>query len=133
VKRLGLLIGGSLFLWAVLAYPGWYLQGDLALFQSSVALALCLIPAVATYIWAARAFRGSPQTQALAMFGGSGFRMFLVLGVGYGLMLWRSDWFSSEFWIWVLIFYLAILALEVWILVQISEAKDASDGPSAAP
>lgn len=134
MKPLGLLIGGSLLLWGVLLYPGWRLQGDEALLQSSVALALCLIPAVATYVWAVVSFKGAPETQALAVFGGSGIRMFLVLGVSYVLTNWYGQWFSSDFWFWVLIFYLAVLGLEVWMLVRMNKPQqDASGGPAQGP
>lgn len=123
------LIGGAVLLWGILLYPGWLWQGPDAFPQSAAALGLCLIPAVGTFLWASRAFRGSPESQMAAMLGGSGIRMFLVLGLGFGFTQWWPETFPTEFWGWILVFYLFILGLEIRLLIRAHAPQDVVASP----
>lgn len=117
MRRLGILVIGSLLLWVALVIPGRLLGGDEAVFLSSVALALCLIPAVATMAWALRAGT-SPEAQLLMILGGTGVRMGIVLGGGLLLTQLLPEQFPSVFWIWLVVFYLFILGLEMTLIVR---------------
>src|SRR5690606_11321097 len=100
-----------------LLWPGQW-QGNLI--SSIVALAVCLIPSVATLLWSSWGFKQSPEQQLTIVLGGTGIRMFFVLGVG--LIVSLSIGFIREhalfFWAWILILYLYTLGLEMFILLR---------------
>jgi hypothetical protein len=112
-----MLVAGSLLLWLALVYPARQLGGDEAVFLSTVALALCLVPAVATMAWALRA-GSTPESQLLMILGGTGVRMGIVLGGGLLLTRLFPDDFPSAFWVWLVVFYLFTLGLEMTLLVR---------------
>lgn len=117
-QRLGLLIGGTLVLWAVVVYPASRLLGPEALVQSLAAMLLCLVPAVATMAFALRAFNRSGEEQLLAVLGGTGVRMAVVLGLGWLGFTLVPELHANAFWIWLIVFYLATLGLEMTLLVR---------------
>ena len=104
-------------MWGALLYPSWLLWGEDALLQSGVALALCLVPAVATFV-AIRQLTMTAATRLLATLGATGIRMGIVLGLGLLLHTQRPETFSAGFLYWLLVFYLVILGLEVGLLVR---------------
>jgi hypothetical protein len=118
-------------LWLVLLAPAWWWYGELALIQSGVALALSLVPAVATLIWADRVWKNSPEMQLLAALGGSGVRMAIVLGVGACLYFQYPETFSAAFLVWLLIFYLVFLALEMTLLLRPGKSLPGHDTKAA--
>jgi hypothetical protein len=122
MRRLGILVVGSLLLWLAILFPAYQLGGDEAIFLSAVALSLCLIPAVATMAWALRAGT-SPESQLLMILGGTGVRMGIVLGGGLLLTRLYPDNFPAAFWIWLVVFYLFILGLEMTLLVRGSKTS----------
>jgi hypothetical protein len=111
------LVCGAMGLWLVALYPGWLLAGEQALLQSTTAVLLCLIPALATFYWAIRS-GNSPEKQLLATLGGSGIRVFTVVVAGFALYLTWPEVFNDFFWVWIAIFYLFLLALETFLLVK---------------
>ena len=116
-KRLAILVGGSLALWWVLAYPAYHLGGVPGLVSSAVALGLCLAPTVATLVWANWASGSSPEQQLLMVLGGTGVRMAFVLGSALILYCTEAYFQNMSFWMWILVFYLLTLALEIVLLV----------------
>jgi len=122
MRRLAILVGGALLLWLAVLFPAYQLGGDEAIFLSAVALALCLIPAVATMAWALRADT-SPESQLLMILGGTGVRMGIVLGGGLLLTRLLPEHFPGAFWIWLVVFYLFILGLEMTLLVRGSKTS----------
>jgi hypothetical protein len=118
MRRVLVLASVGVGLWLVLLTPAWWWYGELALLQSGVALALSLVPAVATLLWADRVWKNSPEMQLLAALGGSGVRMAIVLGVGALLYFQYPETFSAAFLVWLLIFYLVFLALEMTLLLR---------------
>lgn len=122
-RHLALLCAGSLAVWVVgaaLSCILWpeYLQANLLC--SLLALVLCLIPTGATFVWASWGYKQSPEQQLTAALGGTGIRMFFVLGVGLFLSL-SVAFVRSHivfFWGWVLVLYLCTLGLEMVILVR---------------
>ena len=116
VQRLAFLIGGTLALWVALVYPASRLLGPEALIQSLSAMLLCLLPAVATMAFALRAFTRSSEEQLLAILGGTGLRMAVVLGFGLLGFVFVPELHANAFWIWLIVFYAATLALEMTLL-----------------
>ena len=117
MKKIGWLLGSTIFLWALLIYPSWLLWGDGAWVQSLTALVLCLLPALAVLIWMKHSI-GSPENQVLAVLGGTGLRMFFVLGAGLLLTQALPEIYTESFWGWVGVFYLFVLALETMLILK---------------
>lgn len=115
-RRLAWLIAGSLGLWALSAYPAQRFGGDAALLYSAVAAALCLVPAAGTLAWSEWVSRRSAEEQFLTILGGTGLRMTVVLGVGLALYSLVPLFGRSSFWLWLLLFYLFTLFLEIVLL-----------------
>lgn len=128
IRRLGALVAGIIAFWAVLAALVWLLwdraidpesgpSREVALTFSGVAALLCLLPALGTLAWSAWGQQHSPEQQLYAALGGSGIRMFFVLGAG--MLLTNLPYFQQPgFWMWVLAFYLFTLLLEVVLVLR---------------
>jgi hypothetical protein len=131
-KRVGLLIGGTLLAWAIAAYPAHLLGGDAALVYSVVALGLCLVPTALTLLWAEWSYQQSPEQQLTIVLGGTGVRMGIVLGVGLLLYVLVPYFQQPGFWVWLLVFYLFTLALEIVLVVRGRSAAERQQGPVSA-
>jgi hypothetical protein len=69
-------------------------------------------------LWAGWAFRQSPEQQLLMLLGGTGVRLGVVLGAGLVLTTFVPFFGQPSFWLWLLVFYLITLALEVVLVVK---------------
>ncbi len=116
-RRLGLLLGTLLLLWGAAAYPAYALGGERAVVFSAVALLLCLAPASLTMFWAEWTFRRAPQHYLMMVLGATGVRMFVVLGAALAVNRAEAYFRDRSFWVWVLVFYLVTLAVEVVLLL----------------
>lgn len=116
-RRLLLLLTVPLGVWLVAAYPVHRLGGDEALVHSATAAALCLLPTSLTLVWSAWAERQSSDQQVMAMLGGTGVRLFTVVGLGLVLHLAVPYFAGQRFLVWLLVYYLLTLALEMALLV----------------
>ncbi len=119
-KRLLQLIGGSMLFWLLVSIPARYLGGgDAAVVYSLSAVLICLIPTAATLYWGMRAVQGPPEQQLMVVMGGTGIRMLFVLLVGLALYKLVPYYQTYQgFWIWLLVFYLFTLALEMILLLS---------------
>lgn len=117
-KRLALLIAGLSAAWLLAAYPAYLVWGETAVVYSAVALALCLLPTAATLAWAGWADRQSAEQQLGMVLGGTGVRMFFVLGAGLVLYYSASYFQHQSFWLWILAFYMIALTLETLLIVR---------------
>lgn len=139
-QRIGWLIGGSLAFWLVsvsLAHLLWRESVVLStlgsgsvprvLMDSVVALLLCLFPTVAVLVWASKAPATSPSQRMIQMLGSGGLRMASVLGMGM-LLYSQVPEFQGQpsFWVWVLIFYLVTLVLEIIALARPTSAENSA-------
>jgi F0F1-type ATP synthase assembly protein I len=113
-----LLLGGSLAFWVLLAVPARLIWGDQVAVEGGVACLICTLPALATSMWIFRTRNQRPAQQMAAILGGTGLRMFGVLFVAlalYFLVPWLQD---VAFWIWLLVFYMFTLALEMTLVLK---------------
>jgi hypothetical protein len=118
MKQAALLTGCAILLGLALAYPAWLMGGEAALIQEATALGLCLVPAVGTSLWRVQSAAASPEVQLMAVLGGTGVRLAVVLGCGV-LLYWNlRDTYTDSFWIWLLVFYLFTLGLEVGLAIR---------------
>jgi hypothetical protein len=124
MKRLGLLVAGVLAMWCLLAMPAKYLWGEAAVVYTAVAAGVCLVPTAVTLICGIRVNRTSPELLLVTVLGATGLRMAAVLGVGLVLYLNLPYFHATAFWISLLIFYLATLALETTLLVGHSPNRE---------
>jgi hypothetical protein len=123
MRRALILTAVGVVLWAVLIGPALSWFGEIALLHSTVALALSLVPGVATMLLADAAWRRSPDLQVLAALGGSGVRMALALGIGLVLFFGYRQTFGAVFLAWLMIFYLVLLGVEVMLLLQPAQTQ----------
>lgn len=128
-RSLGFLVGGSLAFWLVVAYPAWLLGGDAAVVFSAVAGLLCLVPTAVTLLWCLRSSAGAPEQQLLAAMGGMGVRLVVVLGVGMALFHALPYFHYRSFWIWIIVFYLFTLTLEMGLILTRHSTTDRSQNP----
>lgn len=117
IKRLVLLMAGSLAFWVLVAIPLRLVRGDQEVVYTAVAVLLCLVPTAATLVWSGWALRGPPERQLLLVLGGSGTRLFFVLLSGLTIYVFVPYFQQPAFWLWVLVFYLFTLALEMVLLL----------------
>lgn len=129
IKTVGLLIAGTLALWLATAYPAHLLGGQAAVVYSAVAAGLCLVPAVGTLLWCWWALRNAPEQQLLGVLGGTGVRLLVVTGSAVALYLQVPYFTATAFMIWVIVFYLATLTLEVCLLLT----RHLPAGPQRSP
>jgi hypothetical protein len=117
--KLLVLIGGCLAFGLLVALPARHLGGgDVAVVYAGTAMFLCLLPAAATLAWAQWAFRQDPQQQLTAVLGASGIRIFAVMLAAFTLYSYLPFYREQAgFWIWLIVFYLFTLALEMTLLL----------------
>jgi hypothetical protein len=69
-----------------------------------------------TLIWASQVRQPGPQQTMLIVFGSTGIRMVSVLAGGLLLATLDPYFQQTAFWLWLAVFYLFMLALEVALL-----------------
>lgn len=112
------LLSATLALWIALVIPARMIWGDVAVIQSGSACLLCVLPACGTLIWIVRSRDQRPAQQMAAILGGTGLRMFGVLAAALVLFAAVPPLHEVAFWIWILVFYLFTLALEMALVVR---------------
>jgi hypothetical protein len=125
MRRLGLLLVAVLAFWVLLAVPVKLLAEDEnAWVHSGVAVVLCLVPAAITFVWGDRVLRRDPQQATILLLGATGVRLFGVLVAALVLMQ-RVPLFSQgRFLLWLVVFYLFTLALEMTLLLKGRSSPD---------
>ncbi len=126
-RSLGLLVSACLGFWLVAAYPAYVLWGEAAVVFSAAAALLCLVPTAATLVWSYRVSRGSPEQQLLAAMGGMAVRMVVVIAAGMALYLLVPYFYRRSFWLWVIVFYLLTLTVEIGLIVARQAAVERSE------
>jgi hypothetical protein len=122
---LGLAVGTAA-LWVLLTVPARLLWPEDAILSWSTAAALiCLGPTAVTLAWTHWAYAGKPEQQVLAVFGGTAVRMVVVIAVGLILFYSLESFQYQRFWIFVVVYYLFTLALEMILIVRGTAAQQA--------
>src|SRR5439155_55285 len=93
MRRVLLLVGGSLLFWLLASLPFRVLAedraaGDAVVVYAGTAVLLCLVPTSLTLLWGSYALRQAPEQQLAAVLGGTGVRVFTVLLAGFALSRW---------------------------------------------
>jgi hypothetical protein len=113
--------GGGVAIWLCFCVPAYLLDGERGALMCSVAAALCLVPAIASF-GLCKAFGGSPELRLLAALGSTVLRMAFVLAVGMVLFFTVEEFQLGRFWVWIVVLYLATLTLEVVLIVRDANA-----------
>jgi hypothetical protein len=125
MKALLWLVAGTALFCGLITYPARLLAerqnweaADLTVLWSATAAGLCLLPSALTLVWTRRAYQGKPEQQLLAVMGGTAVRMAFVVAVGLVLFLGVREFEYQRFWVFVVIYYLFTLALEMVLIVR---------------
>ena len=133
-RALLVLVIASLCCWACLALPAALVLGPDTLAFSAVALALCLGPAALTLALGWNMERQNAAYQLGIVLGGTGLRMFSVLAAAAAVYLLVPYFHQLQFWIWIIVFYLLTLALEMRILLAgVAPTRARAEAAVAAP
>lgn len=128
IRRLLLLIAGSLLFWVLACVPVERLGGGADTWvYSGTALLLCLVPAAITLAWASRAPAQDAGQQLTILLGATGVRLFGVLLLALLLYLSVPPYRGQDgFLIWLIVCYLFTLALEMTLLLKGRPRPDSS-------
>ncbi len=108
-------------MWSALAVVAYTLGGSAGLEGLTYAALLCLLPGWLVFFVGSR-YR-EPKPQAVAMLMGTVVRILVVLAGVLTLQTWRPGLGFWEFLVWVVVFYLAMLAAETWLLVRVDRRE----------
>jgi hypothetical protein len=128
-NRLAQFVAGALPIGAALIGADLLVRGPAVWPATAAAFGLAFVPALATMAWAVLAFRTDPGLMLLAGLGGSGARMMVSLGGGFLLHQLDPGAFAVPFFLWLAVFYLLLLALEVTLLVR-GQPMDRATAPT---
>jgi hypothetical protein len=118
-RSLMLLVGVPAAMWLLLGLPARHLTGnDDILWQAGAAALLCTLPGAAALIVITRLTSRNPGMLPLLVMGATGVRMFAVLIVGMLLAIAFPFFRAQAFWLWLVVFYLTTLALDVGLLLK---------------
>lgn len=103
-------------LWCLLLAPAWWLGGWAGLEGLSIAALLCLIPGWLVFLFGSG--YGLAGLQVAVVVRGMALRMLFVLGGTLLILTTRRHLGVRDFVVWLLVFYLAALAVETGILLK---------------
>ncbi len=116
VRKLMLLLCAAAAMWLLMAWPAHRLAGSLGLEGLTYAGLLCLAPGwLVVYVTSRYPEAGSPSSAVLL---GTGLRMAFVLIGMVGIRSVRPDLGHNEFQLWLVLYYLAFLAVETVMVVK---------------
>lgn len=120
--RCGWLVAATVVLWLALAGPAWYVAGRDGIIGLSTAALLCLVPGCTVFGLAA-SYGPSGSQVPLVILGGTVLRMVFVL---LGLVIVQTlnpHLGFREFIVWLLVFYLCLLAVETCLVLLTSTSQ----------
>ncbi|HID23373.1 MAG TPA: hypothetical protein EYP14_13380 [Planctomycetaceae bacterium] len=120
IEKCGWLSGVAGLLWLLLAGPAWWSRGPAGLEGLTYGAVLCLLPGWLVFFLTAR-YRDA-QSRAISVLAGTVIRLLVVLPGVMAVQSVRPHLHLSEFLVWVVVFYLALLAAETWLLVRESSS-----------
>lgn len=101
-------------MWALLLVPAWLLAKMLGVVGLTISAVLCVFPGCIIVVWKGYL---SPSQNALFLVS-TGLRFGLVFGSAMLAKLARPEFGISEFYIWLIVFYLYALAIETWLVLR---------------
>jgi hypothetical protein len=116
MRESGILTGATLLFWVLLAYPAWRLGGQPGIEGLTFAALLCLVPGWLVFFVSSRYRVGSAQAIAVLM--GTTLRLMFVLFGAFILTSVRKNLGFREFLVWLIVFYLATLTIETWLVLK---------------
>jgi len=116
-SRCGLLVAVAVATWLVAAAPAWWLGGRAALEGLTIAAVLCLLPGCLMFLFVSRMVTSDSQ-MAIVVLGGAGLRMLFVLAGMLAMQSLRPELGFREFVVWLLVFYLVMLAVETVLVLK---------------
>ena len=120
--RCGWLSAAAVLLWLALLGPAWFVSGREGLIGLSTAAVLCLVPGW-TVFWIAAKYGTAGSDVPLVIVGGTALRMVFVL---LGLVIVQTidpRLGFREFVVWLLVFYLCLLAVETCLVLLPSASR----------
>lgn len=119
-RNLAILVGGGFVAWAVVYFPARQLGGEQAVVFSLAALLICLVPNIATLLWAQRSWQKYPERRLVIVVAGTGMRFAFVLGSALVLYSGWPYFQQTSFWLWIVSFYVLMLGLETTLVRGLS-------------
>ena len=121
--RCGWLSAAALVFWLALVGPAWFVAGREGLIGLSAAAVLCVVPGWAVF-WIAASYGTAGTEVPLVILGGTALRMvFVLLGMVIAQTLDPRLGFR-EFIVWLLVFYLCLLAVETCLVLFPSASRN---------
>ena len=117
VRQCAWLTGAAAALWALLAIPAWLTAGVDGLEGLSYAAVLCLVPGWAVFLLASSVSDRGVRT-LVTVAGGMSLRFVFVLVGVLTIPMVRPRLGLREFVLWLVVFYLATLAVETVHLIR---------------
>jgi hypothetical protein len=119
IRRVGLLIAGSLVCWLIVAGAVLLVGGGLeTILLTAAAMGICLVPAILTLVIAETVGTANPELFGITALAGSVVRM-VAVGAAAVLLQQQVEFFRAESWVpWVVLFYLVVLALETTAILM---------------
>lgn len=109
------LAAGVAAIWLLLVGPAYWLAGVAGVEGLSIAAVLCLLPG--WLVFALGTLYGVANNQAMIVLSGTVLRMLSVLFGALAVREFRPDLQFREFFVWLLVFYMATLLLETLLTV----------------
>jgi hypothetical protein len=120
--RCGWLAAAAAILWLALLGPAWFVAGREGLIGLSSAAVLCLVPGW-TVFWIAAAYGAAGAEVSLVILGGTALRMVFVLLGMVVVQTVNPHLGFREFVVWLLVFYLSLLAVETCLVLLRSASR----------
>ena len=120
------LVGG--LLWVLLAGPAWLVAGQEGLAGLSVSAALCLFSGIPIILLIGPFANSKPM---LPMFG-SVVRLMIVFCGCLAVVEIMPTWGFQEVFIWLVIYYIVLLAVETAFVLQCLKPSKVSDNPDTS-
>jgi hypothetical protein len=120
--RCGWLLLATVGLCLVLAVPAWFIAGREGLIGLSAAAVLCVIPGLVVF-WIAASFGVAGTEVPLVILGGTVLRMVFVLLGMVIVQTFDPRLGFREFVVWLLVFYLVLLAVETCLVLLSSASR----------
>lgn len=113
-KSLLILLTSGFFFWALLIVPAWLVADLRGVIGLTISGMLCLLPGCIALGF--KAWLGSSQSAYVLVAGG--LRLGFVLAGALGAKFAWPEFGLKEFFIWLVLYYLFVLAIETWLTVR---------------